>query len=112
MGWLNEGIIWGFTNHILVHQVNLFVGCYDCEQVPVTNFFGSVMKTIHTDSAYTGFSAEPKIKLPYVLEDNEEDRIMLERDAEDKIYSQDKKVSFGIFYWWENFKEANGLTLT
>lgn len=98
MGWLNEGIIWGFTNHILVHQVNLFVGCYDCEQVPVTNFFGSVMKTIHTDSAYTGFSAEPKIKLPYVLEDNEEDRIMLERDAEDKIYSQDKKVSFGIFY--------------
>ncbi|KAM0885249.1 hypothetical protein ACQ4PT_030459 [Festuca glaucescens] len=26
-------------------------------EVPVTNFFGSVMKTIHTDSAYTGFLA-------------------------------------------------------
>ncbi|XP_019190392.1 PREDICTED: putative GPI-anchor transamidase [Ipomoea nil] len=28
------------------------------EEVPVTNFFGSVMETIHTDSAYKAFSTE------------------------------------------------------
>nr|GME07606.1 putative GPI-anchor transamidase [Ipomoea batatas]GME21340.1 putative GPI-anchor transamidase [Ipomoea batatas] len=28
------------------------------EEVPVTNFFGSVMETIHTDSAYKAFSSE------------------------------------------------------
>ncbi|GLJ44112.1 hypothetical protein SUGI_0919880 [Cryptomeria japonica] len=35
------------------------------DKVPVTNFFGSVMETIHIDSAYTGFSgrnAENQVK--------------------------------------------------
>ncbi|XP_073116647.1 uncharacterized protein [Elaeis guineensis] len=86
-------------------------------EVPVTNFFGSVMKTIHTDSAYTGFSAEPKIKVPYVLEDNEADRMMLEREAEeDKIYSQDKKVGSCSFHAWlrhfqERLEDENADTL-
>lgn len=33
-------------------------------EVPVTNFFGSVMKTIHTDSAYTGFLAAHDTETP------------------------------------------------
>ncbi|KAI3787893.1 hypothetical protein L2E82_00391 [Cichorium intybus] len=32
----------------------------EVEKVPVTNFFGSVMKTIHTESAYRVISSHPK----------------------------------------------------
>ncbi|KAG1335412.1 putative GPI-anchor transamidase [Cocos nucifera] len=53
------------------------------------------MATIHTDSAYTGISAEPKIEVLYVLEDNEADQIMFESETQqNKIYDQDKNVNF------------------
>lgn len=86
-------------------------------EVPVTNFFGSVMKTIHADSAYTGFLAEPKIDIPYVLKDNKEDRMMLERETEqDKIYNQDKKEGNCSFHLWlkhlqERLENENADTL-
>ncbi|KAJ0783325.1 putative legumain protein [Helianthus annuus] len=35
------------------------------EKVPVTNFFGSVMKTIHTDSAYRGTSGKDSSRVKY-----------------------------------------------
>lgn len=40
------------------------------EEVPVTNFFGSVMKTIHTDSAYRAFSKKDSsgVKIKMVLD--------------------------------------------
>ncbi|KAL5702011.1 hypothetical protein ACHQM5_027282 [Ranunculus cassubicifolius] len=48
------------------------------DSVPVTNFFGSVMETIHTDSAYRGFSSKvtrkPKIELPVDQEFWQKDR--------------------------------------
>lgn len=86
-------------------------------EVPVTNFFGSVMKTIHADSAYTGFLAEPKIDIPFVLKDNKEDRMMLERETEqDKIYNQDKKEGNCSFHLWlkhlqERLENENADTL-
>lgn len=42
------------------------------EEVPVTNFFGSVMETIHTESAYKAFSSKSvgrdKIRMPHERE--------------------------------------------
>ncbi|XP_077233885.1 peptidase C13 family isoform X2 [Tasmannia lanceolata] len=52
------------------------------DKVPVTNFFGSVMETIHTDTAYTGLSfKDPKIKMPI---DPAEGRTLTSATAEDK----------------------------
>lgn len=72
-------------------------------QVPVTNFFGSVMETIHTDSAYMGFSGEdnikPKIKIPSnpaALE--AERRTLTAAMAEEKISSLKMKVSLVVLF--------------
>eukprot|EP01018_Ginkgo_biloba_P022240 Gb_00417 [translate_table: standard] len=43
------------------YRVDLYPRSLD--KVPVTNFFGSVMETIHTESAYTGFSGRKFEKL-------------------------------------------------
>lgn len=60
----------------------------------VTNLFGSAVKTIHIESACIGISAEPKIEVPYVLEDTKADQIMFESEEEqNKMYDQDKKVN-------------------
>ncbi|KAF7084378.1 hypothetical protein CFC21_088018 [Triticum aestivum] len=50
-------------------------------EVPVTNFFGSVMKTIHTDSAYTGFLAAHDAELPFSVGNNILDHVMLQNEA-------------------------------
>ncbi|XP_020189613.1 uncharacterized protein [Aegilops tauschii subsp. strangulata] len=50
-------------------------------EVPVTNFFGSVMKTIHTDSAYTGFLAAHDAELPLSVGNNILDHVMLQNEA-------------------------------
>lgn len=63
-------------------------------QVPVTNFFGSIMKTIHTDSAYTALIASPEIEGTIVLEDTDSERRALQSDVDmDTISSQDMKAS-------------------
>ncbi|WOL10359.1 hypothetical protein Cni_G19114 [Canna indica] len=49
-------------------------------EVPVTSFFGSVMKTVHTAAAYTGLSAPPKIEAPVLMENDENHRIMSENE--------------------------------
>ncbi|KAF7824852.1 putative GPI-anchor transamidase [Senna tora] len=57
------------------------------EEVPVTNFFGSVMETIHTDSAYRSHSSEDfgeaKIKMYADLPDSNSERRIL-RDTNNK----------------------------
>ncbi|VAH01437.1 unnamed protein product [Triticum turgidum subsp. durum] len=50
-------------------------------EVPVTNFFGSVMKTIHTDSAYTGFLAAHDTETPLPTGNDILDHVMLEDEA-------------------------------
>jgi GPI-anchor transamidase subunit K len=47
----------------------------------VTNFFGSVMKTLHTDSAYTGFLAAHDNETPMSTGDNLDDHFMLKGRA-------------------------------
>uniref|UniRef100_A0ACD5ZK17 Uncharacterized protein n=1 Tax=Avena sativa TaxID=4498 RepID=A0ACD5ZK17_AVESA len=50
-------------------------------EVPVTNFFGSVMKTIHTDSAYTGFLAASEAETPMSMRNNILDGVILQNEA-------------------------------
>lgn len=66
------------------------------DEVPVTNFFGSVMETIHTDSAYTGFSREvpihTKIRMTSDAADTKaERRTLASAIAEDKISNLNMK---------------------
>ncbi|XP_020100998.1 putative GPI-anchor transamidase [Ananas comosus] len=70
-------------------------------EVPVTNFFGSVMKTMHTDSAYTGFSITPEIELPLSSEDTAADRILLENETHKEEANSDevKDRSCSSYEW-------------
>ncbi|KAI3909348.1 hypothetical protein MKW98_007872 [Papaver atlanticum] len=56
------------------------------DEVPVTNFFGSVMETIHTDSSYKGFSSKrtssAKIEMPLDQADETERRTLTSTTAE------------------------------
>ncbi|KAF6148226.1 hypothetical protein GIB67_012001 [Kingdonia uniflora] len=47
------------------------------EEVPVTNFFGSVMETIHTDSAYRAFSSKVRAEMPFDKAVSKTERITL-----------------------------------
>lgn len=70
-------------------------------EVPVTNFFGSVMKTIHIDSAYTGLSAPPETEAAVVSEDNEVDRRKLESETQpNQANDQDMKKHKCIYHAW------------
>lgn len=58
------------------------------EEVPVTNFFGSVMETIHTDSAYGALSGKQlksgEIKMSSDLSGEDRRRILENSDVKDK----------------------------
>lgn len=64
----------------------------------MTNFFGSVMKTIHTDSAYRSQSnkifggAKVKISLDQSTSDNGR-RILTKSDDEDQFNKLSRKVN-------------------
>ncbi|KAL0915531.1 hypothetical protein M5K25_015957 [Dendrobium thyrsiflorum] len=62
------------------------------DEVPVTNFFGSVMKTIHTDSPYRVVSSQPKAKESIFLADDKVKEI-------DKRNIKEKRCSFHL--WME-----------
>ncbi|KAI0502508.1 hypothetical protein KFK09_017461 [Dendrobium nobile] len=62
------------------------------DEVPVTNFFGSVMKTIHTDSPYRVISSQPKVKESIFLGDDKVKEI-------DKRNIKEKRCSFHL--WME-----------
>lgn len=59
------------------------------EEVPVTNFFGSVMETIHTDSAYGALSGKQlksgKIKMSSDLSGEDRRRILENSDVKDQV---------------------------
>ncbi|KAJ0962410.1 hypothetical protein J5N97_030238 [Dioscorea zingiberensis] len=69
-----------YDPHLLMSTASYREDLYErpLSQVPVTNFFGSVMKTVHTDSAYTGFSMEPEIHVSLVNENIEDGRRVLQ----------------------------------
>ncbi|KAJ6804982.1 uncharacterized protein M6B38_181335 [Iris pallida] len=69
-------------------------------EVPVTNFFGSVMKTIHIDSAYTGLSAPPETEAAIVSEGNEVDRKLESETDPIKVNDQDMKKHKCIYHAW------------
>ncbi|KAJ4782225.1 GPI-anchor transamidase [Rhynchospora pubera] len=60
--------------------------------VPVTNFFGSVMKTIPTDSAYPGFLVAHASEYAAISAETETARVVLEDEADhSKTYDQSEK---------------------
>lgn len=54
------------------------------DEVPVTNFFGSVMKTTHTDSAYAGFRISPETNEIISMKEIEETRRVLQSNRKGK----------------------------
>nr|GMD92632.1 putative GPI-anchor transamidase [Ipomoea batatas] len=64
------------------------------EEVPVTNFFGSVMETIHTDSAYKAFSTErATIQKPVDQSDHYIRRTLSSSDDQEQTSDSNTKVS-------------------
>ncbi|BFG37190.1 hypothetical protein CerSpe_234640 [Prunus speciosa] len=81
------------------------------EEVPVTNFFGSVMETIHTDSAYEALSiksfsrAEIKMPLDQPSNDNER-RILADSNGQDQISNPKKEEQQGAFrHLWNTIND-------
>ncbi|TVU33109.1 hypothetical protein EJB05_24894 [Eragrostis curvula] len=69
-------------------------------EVPVTNFFGSVMKTIHTDSAYTGFlAAHNEISLS--IEDNPHDHVVSKSEASARRSNIEEEAQLRSHGWTE-----------
>ena len=67
--------------------------CYGHDKVPVTSFFGSVMKTVHTDAAYTGVSMPSEMEGSLFIEDGEHHRIMLEKEPnQENLGNEEAKV--------------------
>ncbi|XP_019417178.1 PREDICTED: putative GPI-anchor transamidase [Lupinus angustifolius] len=70
------------------------------EEVPVTNFFGSVMETIHTDSAYRSWSkknvghAKTKMSLDQSITDSDR-RVLRNFDDEDQFNNEYQQDSVG-----------------
>ncbi|KAI3984123.1 hypothetical protein MKX01_035250 [Papaver californicum] len=77
-------------------------------EVPVTNFFGSVMETIHTDSSYKGFSSKRtssvKIEMPLDQADETERRTLTSTIAENHITetNEEKHIFHFISSIWNN----------
>lgn len=60
----------------------------------MTNFFGSVMETIHTDSAYKAFSTErATIKKPVDESDHDIRRTLSSSDDQEQTSDSNTKVS-------------------
>ncbi|KAK3152513.1 hypothetical protein QOZ80_2BG0160000 [Eleusine coracana subsp. coracana] len=68
-------------------------------EVPVTNFFGSVMKTIHTDSAYTGFLAAHDNELSLSIKDNPHDHVVLKSEASTRRSNIEKEAQLRSHGW-------------
>ncbi|KAL6888229.1 hypothetical protein ACP4OV_009255 [Aristida adscensionis] len=70
-------------------------------EVPVTNFFGSVMKTIHTDSAYTGFLASQDDGIPLAIKDNPRDHVTVKSEASTRRSNREKEAQLTSHGWTE-----------
>ncbi|KAF5199400.1 Gpi-anchor transamidase, partial [Thalictrum thalictroides] len=80
------------------YRTNLYQRPLDT--VPVTNFFGSVMETIHTDSAYRGFSSKVtsnvKIKMPVDQKVSQDERRTLTNIAQEHMKDPRTKEEYGV----------------
>ncbi|KAG2649548.1 hypothetical protein PVAP13_1NG010019 [Panicum virgatum] len=70
-------------------------------EVPVTNFFGSVMKTLHTDSAYTGFLSAHDDETPMSIRDNQHDQFMSNNEASARRSNREKEAQIIPHGWTE-----------
>ncbi|KAL2496711.1 Peptidase C13 family [Forsythia ovata] len=74
------------------------------EEVPVTNFFGSVMETIHTDSPYRAFSGKySKIEIPLDQSDEVKQRRLKSSDVPQELTGSnitDKHVTCPVTRTW------------
>ncbi|CAK8534343.1 unnamed protein product [Lathyrus sativus] len=71
------------------------------EKVPVTNFFGSVMKTIHTNSAYKSQSNRIKLSLDQSTSDNGRRILKSSDDDEDQFNKLSTEEHFnGVGQLW------------
>lgn len=78
------------------------------EEVPVTNFFGSVMETIHTDSAYRVLSRKEsgsvEIRMSTEKSDHDKERLLLNSNDLDQIGELNTEDQRGnIECIWSNF---------
>ncbi|TKY73153.1 GPI-anchor transamidase [Spatholobus suberectus] len=80
-----------YDPNLLMSTAYYRMDLYQChlEEVPVTNFFGSVVKTIHTDSTYRSQSnkfgaAKTKMSLDQSISDTDR-RILRNLDGEDQF---------------------------
>ncbi|XP_074560602.1 uncharacterized protein LOC141816769 [Curcuma longa] len=72
-------------------------------EVPVTSFFGSVMKTIHTDAAYVGLSAPPQTEAQFLPEDGENHQLRIENEPDlEKDGNKQTKELHCIYHEWLN----------
>lgn len=71
----------------------------------MTNFFGSVMETIHTDSAYRSWSnknvggAKAKMSLDRSISDSD-GRFLRNFDDEDQFHDLSAEVTLLFFFCW------------
>jgi phosphatidylinositol glycan class K len=80
------------------------------EEVPVTNFFGSVMETIHTDSAYRVLSRKEssrvEIRMSTDKSDHDKERLLLNSNDFDQISELNAEDQQGaIKRIWSTFHE-------
>uniref|UniRef100_A0A0E0JXD9 GPI-anchor transamidase n=1 Tax=Oryza punctata TaxID=4537 RepID=A0A0E0JXD9_ORYPU len=68
-------------------------------EVPVTNFFGSVMKTIHTDSAYSGFLAADDVGTIPSTGDNLLNHAVLQNKASQRRSNIEKEAQVRSHVW-------------
>lgn len=71
------------------------------DEVPVTNFFGSIMKTLHTDSAYRGFLAAHDNEIPMSISDNLYDHSMFKNGATARTSNVEKEAQLTPHGWTE-----------
>ncbi|KAL8136738.1 hypothetical protein V2J09_002739 [Rumex salicifolius] len=78
------------------------------EEVPVTNFFGSVMETIHTDSAYKAFTSKSmqdvELKTAVGQSKDRETIRELVADENENVISDKKSEQCPIHQMWYTFQ--------
>ncbi|XP_062003525.1 uncharacterized protein LOC133721034 isoform X1 [Rosa rugosa] len=83
------------------------------EEVPVTNFFGSVMETIHTDSAYKALSrksnSKAEINTPFDQSANADKRTLADSNGQDQFSDLKKEDQQGAFrHLWNTLNDKVG----
>ncbi|XP_050382679.1 uncharacterized protein LOC126799508 isoform X2 [Argentina anserina] len=81
------------------------------EEVPVTNFFGSVMETIHTDSAYNGLQRKSysRAKSNTHQSVNGDERTLADSNGQNQFSDLKKEDQQGVFrHLWNIYNDKVG----